>query len=308
MKHKIYCPDLECGSCTKVLTKALGEVGANAILFSSDAVEFESEEKHPDKFISAIKNKGYRASLHPFKKLTFRERAQDFFKNKQKYVHEYLMLQHTFYTLIILFVLEIMSYFAFFKVIPDFLSTYGWWILYVNLAIVSIGAAIWHFKSYKGQVTCMVGMMTGMTFGMQTGMVLGTIFGVTNGLFPGGMIGMLAAVGIGFYNGKCCGVMGVMEGMMAGVMGGVMGAMIGTMFAVDHILWFMPVFMLINLFIMWGLSYMLFEEMVEGKPDITRTPAPFWTFFSYCFVAIAILTILMIYGPKTGLASLGGTL
>lgn len=307
MRHKIYCPDLECESCTNVLSKTLHDAGANDISFSPNAVEFESAEDS-QKFLFAIRTKGYRANTEPFQKPTLAQRAQDFFNNKQKYKHEYLMLRHALYTFIILFALEIMSYVAFFRATPDFFTTYAWWLLYVNLAVVSIGSAIWHFKSYKGQVTCMVGMMTGMTFGMQTGMMLGTIFGATNGLFPGGMIGMLSAVGIGYYNGKCCGIMGAMEGMMAGVMGGVMGAMIGTMFAVDNILWFMPAFMLINLAIMWGLSYMLFEEMVEGKPDIQRTPAPFWTFFSYCFIAITLLSVLMIYGPKTGLASLGGTL
>ena len=96
--------------------------------------------------------------------------------------------------------------------------------------------------------------------------------------------------------------MGVMEGMMAGVMGGLMGAMIGTMMRVDNILLFMPVFMILNLFIMWGLSYMLFEEVVEDNPTIQKKEINFLTFFSYCFIATLIITILIIYGPKTGLA------
>ena len=96
--------------------------------------------------------------------------------------------------------------------------------------------------------------------------------------------------------------MGLLEGMMAGVMGGLMGSMIGTMFAVDHILWLMPFFMFINLVIMWGLSYMLFEEVVEHQEKIEKRPLDFTTFFSYCLIATTFFIILMVYGFKTGLA------
>ena len=151
----------------------------------------------------------------------------------------------------------------------------------------------------------MVGMMIGMTFGMQTGMMLGTIIAATNGLFVGGLTAMLIAVSVGFYNGKCCGIMGVMEGMMAGVMGGIMGSMIGTMFRVDHILWFMPAFTLINILILWGLSYMLFEEVVEHNPSTKKAPVSFSTFFFACLIVSAALTTLIVYGPRTGLAAIG---
>ena len=148
----------------------------------------------------------------------------------------------------------------------------------------------------------MVGMMVGMTFGMQTGMMIGTIIASTNGIFMGGMTGMLCAVGIGIFNGRCCGIMGILEGMMAGIMGGLMGAMVGTMFFADHILWLMPVFMFLNVAVMWGLSYMLYEEFVEDNPKTQMHPARFSSLLVFGIISSALLLVIMVYGMKTGLA------
>lgn len=310
MQKKIYCPDIECESCVKVLTRALKNIGASGLNFEKDSVlvDFDSEKVAEKDLLAVIAQKGYRAAFEPFERKTFGERFREFWENRQKYAVEYMMLRYAFFTFVILGLLDVFAFYAFFQKIPAFVTSYGWWLLYLDLAVVSIGSAIWHFKAYKARVTSMIGMMVGMTFGMQTGIMLGTILGATNGLFVGGVVGMTVAVGVGFYNGKCCGIMGVMEGMMAGVMGGVMGGMIGTMFRVDNILLFMPIFTLFNLLILLGLSYMLFEEVVEGSPGVTRQPVEFVTFFSYCLTATVILTIIMVYGPKTGLAVLGGTL
>ena len=114
------------------------------------------------------------------------------------------------------------------------------------------------------------------------------------------MIGIIAGV----YNGKCCGIMGIMEGMMAGIMGGVMGSMIGVMFRVDYINIFMPFFMLANIMVMFGLSYMLFEEIVEDNINVRKKSLNFSKFFSYFLIINLILILIMVYGPKTGLARL----
>jgi hypothetical protein len=236
---------------------------------------------------------------------TINERLKDFIRNKKKYEVEYTMLRYSLLVFVLISLLELIAYFALFKDMPHFVSRYAWWIFYLNIAVVALASSIWHLKSYKTEVTMMAGMMIGMTFGMQTGMMIGTIITATNGLITGGLIGMLSAVTVGFYNGKCCGIMGILEGMMAGVMGGLMGGMIGTMFYVDHILLLMPFFMLINVLIMAGLSYMLYEEMVEGK-KIQKTPIEFGKLFSYSLVITVVFITIMIYGPKTGLPALGG--
>ncbi|RJQ22259.1 cation transporter [Candidatus Woesearchaeota archaeon] len=307
MKTKVYCPDIECESCIKVLTKVLEKLpGIEHFEFKHNAVEVTSDgQVKPSEIVSAIQQKGYRASLDELHKMTLTERFRDFRKNPQKYAVERLMLRNTVLTLLALFALNLFAYFTFLKSVPDFLAKYAWWILYIDVSVVSIGAAIWHIKSYKTNVTSMVGMMIGMTFGMQTGMMLGTIIAATNGLFVGGIAGMVLAVGVGFYNGRCCGIMGIMEGMMAGVMGGVMGSMIGAMFRVDNILWFMPAFTIINVFIMWGLSYMLFEEVVEHNTTTRKHPVDFSTFFFACLLASIALNALIIYGPRTGIAAVG---
>lgn len=305
MKTKIYCPDIECDSCIKLISKALGnKKGVKEFTFTHEAVDiFHEDSVKPNELIDIIREKGFRADLQPFVRKTFRERFRDFRENKKKYEVEYMMIKYGLLAFFLLAILDVFAYFAVFKTIPNFISKYAWWLFYTNITVISIGAAVWHFKSYKTSVTTMMGMMIGMTFGMQTGMMLGTIIGATNGLFMGGMTGMLVASALGFYTGKCCGSMGVLEGLMAAVMGGPMGAMIGSMFFVDHILWFMPAYMILNLIILVGLSYLLFEEVVEHNLKIKKKAIDFTTFFSYCLIATTALTVLMIYGFKTGLAA-----
>ncbi|MBI5398586.1 heavy metal translocating P-type ATPase [Candidatus Woesearchaeota archaeon] len=307
MNVKIYCPDMSCDSCIQTICSALeNTAGIESFVIRHDAVDisYDPSKINPEMLITKIQEKGYRAGLAPFERKTFKERLRDALTNKEKYDVEYRMFRYSALTFFILLLLEIGTYLALFDTHPAFLEIYGWWIFYITVAVVSIGSAMWHMKSYQATVTSMVGMMLGMTFGMQTGMMIGTIIGVSNGLFVGGMTGMIVAVGVGFYNGKRCGIMGVLEGMMAGVMGGVMGSMIGTMFRVDHILYFMPVFMAINIAVMWGLSYMLFEEVVENKPTTKKVPVKFARFFSYCLIVVSLLAALILYGPKTGLAAL----
>ena len=300
MNNKFYCPDIECDSCVKLIKKTLEKNnGINSIKFNKDSFEVNYNEKtiNDEKIINLIKDKGFRVSLEEFERKTFKERFRDFRENKNKYEIEYKMLRYSLYSLLIIIVLELLFFF-FFK---NHLK-YAWWIFYLDLAIISIGASMWHIKSYQTRITSMVGMMIGMTFGMQTGMMLGTILSITNGLFLGGLLGMTSAVIVGIYNGRYSGIMGIMEGMMAGLMGGLMGSMIGTMFRIENILFFMPFFMIINLFIMWGLSYMLFEEVIEENPNIKNNKISFLKFFSYCFIFILLFILIIIYGPKTGLA------
>ncbi|MFA4887083.1 MAG: hypothetical protein WC595_02640 [Candidatus Nanoarchaeia archaeon] len=298
---KVYCPDLECDSCVKVLTKTLVNANFRDFKFEKDGVILD-QEGDPNHAVKIIQEKGYRAALSPFERKSFSERLRDFKENKKKYEVEYKLLKFTLITFVLLSMFEVIAYYAFFKSVPEFLSKYSWWLLYSALSVVGIAAAVVHVRSYRAEVTHMVGMMIGMTVGMQTGLLVGVILGATNGFFIGALVGMLVAVILGIVNGKCCGIMGVLEGMMAGVMGGTMGGMIGAMMVVDNILIFMPFFMVINLIILLGLSYMLFEEVVEHNVKMQKVPIEFFTFFSYCLIALTLLIIIMVYGPKSGIA------
>ena len=146
----------------------------------------------------------------------------------------------------------------------------------------------------------MSGMMIGMTMGMQTGLMLGSVFGATNGLFIGSLVGLILGVTAGVLTGKCCGIMGIIQGLMAGLMGGIMGPMTTLMLFSDHLLWFMPLFMAVNLVIVWGFSYMIFEEMVENK-EVTKAPISFFKLTLFSIVITAILVMVMVFGIKSPL-------
>jgi hypothetical protein len=116
---------------------------------------------------------------------------------------------------------------------------------------------------------------------------------------------MLISVGLGALTGQCCGIMGVLEGMMAGVMGGTMGPMVTVMMFSDNLNVFMPFYVVINLIIMWGLVYMMYEEGVEGKQGVRTKDIDFFTFSSFVIVVAALIIITMVYGPKSPLVSFG---
>ena len=234
----------------------------------------------------------------------FSSRMNAFFTDKQKHGIERKMMLYSIIAIALLILIESAAYLAFFRQ-GMYFERYAWWVLYLDIAVVSIGAAIWHIKSYSLKFNHMAGMMRGMTFGMISGFMIGAIIGATNGMLVGSFAGVIIGTLAGWYNGKCCGIMGVMEGMMAGLMGGLMGAMTGVMLFVDHILYFMPLFMAINLAIIWGLSYMVYEEIIEKEKDVSTKAVAFWKFFALCLVVALILTAIILYAPSFGLTARG---
>ncbi|MSR86191.1 copper chaperone [Candidatus Woesearchaeota archaeon] len=300
---KVYVPDMECESCSTLLKKRFDKIESiKNLKFSSDAVDvsFDETKVNIETVLQTIKDAGYRAATHPFEKKTLKERKREFFEKKEKFQLERKVILYSLSLFLILSLLEVGAYFLFLKNIPYFLEKYTWWFFYLNISIATLGTALWHYLSYKAKTTCMLGMMIGMTMGMQTGMMLGAVFGATNGLFLGAVVGLVTGVTVGIFTGKCCGVMGVLQGMMAGLMGGVMGPMVTLMLFADHILWFMPLYMLINVLIVWGFSYMIFEEMVENK-DVQKIPLPFQKLLFYSILVAGILITLMLYGIKSPL-------
>ena len=300
MKVKIYCPDIECDSCIRVLDKRFkGIQGIEDFEIKEEylLIEYDESLVKIDNIMSVIKNAGFRASTEPFERKSFKERLRHFKENKSHYLIESTAIKYAFWIFIMLTVVETIAYFGILKTIPNFINNYAIWFFHTNLTVASVGGAMWHLYSYKIKVTCMMGMMIGMTIGMQTGMLIGAILGATNGFFIGALVGMLISVTVGAITGKCCGIMGIMEGMMAGVMGGTMGPMITVMMFTDHLHWLMPFYIIINLIITWGLIYLVFEESVEGKKH-EKQPVDFSLFASICFLVTTILVLIMLYGPK----------
>jgi copper chaperone CopZ len=302
METRIYVPDIECDSCVKLIRKTLNKnEGIDSFTIEDDAVliDFNKHKTNEKEIIKSIEKLQFRAATSPFERKSFSERWRHFKENTHQYEIEKQIFTNGLMIFLILFIVEGLLYFFMLKDITNFVAKYSWWILYLNISIATISMAMWHVYTYRVKVTCMIGMMIGMTFGMQTGMMLGAIIGATNGFFMGAMVGMIVGTAIGALTGTCCGIMGVMEGIMAGIMGGTMGAMITVMMLSDHILIFMPVYMGLNVIIMWGLSYMLYEEVVEGKQGVTKDPIDFTTIASFAIIATVILLMIILFGPKS---------
>jgi copper chaperone CopZ len=301
MKTTLYVQDIECESCTRLVDRSIKTLhGINEYTIQKDSViiDYDPSLIKEEAIIEAISSKGYAASKFPLSKMSFKRRFEDILKNKKKYAVERKMFLISLASFFSLLAIDLLAYFLLFRNQAGFFAATWQWFLYLDITVVSIAAAIWHLKAYKGAVTSMTGMMIGMTLGMQAGFMIGAVFGAVNGLFIGSMIGMISGVLLGVYGGKDTGIMGALQGMMSGLMGGTMGAMTTYMMMNDHVLLFMPAFMLINIAIMWGMSYMIYEEVVEDK-KVQVVPTDFGTFFAYVFIFSIILAAIMIYAPKS---------
>ena len=305
MKTKIYIPDIECESCSRLLDKKIGHMdGVENFEIHSDSMDITYDEKtiKAEDIVTAIEDLKFRASVRPYERKSFSERWRDLQENPHKYSMIGKTIGYGALTFLILALIQAIAYAGFLNnAIPNFLTHYVWWLIYLDISVATIGATIWYMSSYKGNVTCMTGMMIGMTVGMQAGMMIGAVVGGSNGFFTGAMVGMTVAVIAGTLTGAVCGVMGAVQGMMSGVMAGTMGAMITVMMFTDHVFIFMPYYMIINVLILLGLIYLFYEEVVEGKKDVKKKPVDMISFVSACVIITAIITIIMIYGPKSPL-------
>jgi hypothetical protein len=215
-----------------------------------------------------------------------------------KFAESKRLFGYVIFSFIMLLILDAVAYFLLFNQIPDFITKFSWWMLYLDLSIVTIGGALWYYASYKGYVSCMASMMIGMTLGMQTGMMLGAVFGAVNGYFIGAMIGMLLGTVIGLITGRAS-IMGALQGMMSGLMGGTMGAMITVMMFTDHVLLFMPFYMLINVAILIGFVYMYHDEIIKDNKEVVKKHISFAVFSGLCILIAIILSAILIYAPKS---------
>jgi len=208
------------------------------------------------------------------------------------------VILYTTVIFIALVLMHIIAYFGIFSSIPNFLGKYIWWIFYLDVSVAALAGALWYYASYKGYVSCMASMMIGMTVGMQTGMMLGAVFGAVNGFFIGAMVGMILGTIAGVITGRSS-VMGFVQGMMSGVMGGTMSAMITVMMFTDHILVFMPFYMIINVVILAGFVYMYHDEVIKDNKEIVKDEVDLATMIAICIIFTAILTTILVYAPKS---------
>ncbi|MFO1417318.1 MAG: hypothetical protein U1E83_01475 [Methylotetracoccus sp.] len=183
---------------------------------------------------------------------------------------------------------------------PDLLRRYGWWMVYLDINVTVLVAMSSYLRTYHfGSISHMLGMVMGMTAGMQVGTMIGAVLGATNGFFVGAMVGMLAGVAAGAYVGcRCRTTMAIVHGLMSGAMAGTMGAMLIVMMLRDRVLFFMPVFTFVNILIVVVGVYLFYEEGVAtGRCGIRRKGGA-WSQFAIGMSAIALLSTLMVAGPK----------
>ncbi len=86
MKERIFSPDIECESCTKVIGKVFKKLqGIESFTIKGNYIDVEFDESliHSENIIQAIKSKDYRASLKPYTKKRIVERAKEFLVNKK---------------------------------------------------------------------------------------------------------------------------------------------------------------------------------------------------------------------------------
>ena len=306
MKTTLYIQDIECDSCVRIVDRSIKRLqGINEFSVKNDHVliDYDPSLIKEETIVESISRSGYKTSTTPISHMSYKQRWRDFTANKRKYWVEWRMLIYTAVAFLFLLGIDAALYLIFFAGSQGFLSHYWQWFIYLDITIVTVAAGLWHLKAYRGAITSMTGMMLGMTLGMQAGFMVGAVVGATNGMFTGSMAGMFTGVFLGGYAGKDSGIMGALQGIMSGLMGGTMGAMLTVMLLADHISLFMPFFMAVNVVILWGMSYMVYEEMVEDK-RVQVAPAEFGTLFSWVFVAAIVLGLIMVYGPKSLLVAI----
>ncbi|MEK6929034.1 MAG: hypothetical protein AABW65_03740 [Nanoarchaeota archaeon] len=209
------------------------------------------------------------------------------------------LIKTFFYSIITAFITIIVLYLIKLKDVENFIPKYGLVILLSSLSYAIISLTIRQVRAYK-ELPCMAGMMVGMTVGMISGFLPGFYIASTNGMFIGSVWGMTIGIIFGIWNGKCCGIMGIMEGTMAGFMGGLMGAMTAFMLLNDNLKIASIIIFIISSFIIFSLNYMIYKEMRESRTQSEEDN--FITIF-ITFILTIITTWIIVYGPRSGVFS-----
>ncbi|MBI3334225.1 hypothetical protein HYZ97_01955 [Candidatus Pacearchaeota archaeon] len=200
-----------------------------------------------------------------------------------------------FSSLITSFLLFFFLFYLKLKSLDGFSQNYVFFLFFLIVSYALLLPAVRQVQAFK-ELPCMSGMMIGMTLGMISGFLPGFFVSSTNGMFVGGIFGMAVGIGFGIYNGKCCGIMGILEGTMAGFMGGLMGAMTSLMMFNDHLKSAGVIVFLISGFILFGLNYMIYNE--SRNLEVKIKEGQFITIV-LSFILTALSIWLMVFGPRS---------
>ena len=302
MEFELELGGMSCGSCERIIEKVAEKAGAEVKEIDSrnGKVTIVSEESKIAGIREELAKRGFA------EKGSKEDVGRGDLKNVVGYILAVLSIQphveeearlvnHAIASAIVLAGLNILAYLFF----VQGLENGGKYIPFLALAIVASITTVFaylHAKCYRKIMSCQNGMMVGMTMGMVPGFMVGAIIAATNGMFLGSVAGILTGAWLGLKSGKCCGVMGAMEGVMAGLMSGLMGPMTVIMTLNDNMLALLYLIFGISVFLLGGLSYMLYRE--EGETPVANTKLSEFIVLGIAFnLALLAIMLFALKGP-----------
>ena len=309
---------MTCASCERILSKYVSKLQGVTLVSISAAKGRMLVKTDGDKRAEvekAVEEAGYRVGDYSAKEsaesadnsscssdsaalVSFKSIFYGILDNKPEWVAERRILVHSIGSLAALGLLLAFLYVGVWQTFPKFSTAMLPLLELAAVSVVAIVAAGYHFASYHKPISCSIGMMEGMTFGMMAGFLVGALLGASSGMFWGSTLGMLIGCAAGVWAGRNSGVMGIMEGLMAGVMSGTMGAMLSVMLLAEPLVIFLTLLTVLCVLILMALVYMQIKEFgILGK---NASIATFGSMASASLIFFVFLSILMVYGPKSG--------
>lgn len=301
---------MHCESCARIIERTVARhegARVKSIDTANNRVVIESRRGQLQKIRDELREKGYQLLLPG-------EKAADGFEagslqrgivflksmvlNARGFEVEHALMRRSLGAVAVVLAAQAVLYALVFSRIPGFLNTYWSVTILTAVSVAAFLFAYYHSNAFRKSSSCMTGMMTGMTFGMAGGFLIGAFVGATNGMFLGSIVGMLTGMSLGYVTGRSCGVMGVMEGMMGGLMAGTMGAMLSAMLIYDRLVPFLFILTATEAIILAAYSYMLYKEFGNMRPGDMKASGS-----EFAVLALAmnlVLTVVYVYGPKTG--------
>lgn len=277
-KAEFTVADLECVSCERAVERALLKAGAKGVEFSGTTVFVTAPDSIAEgKLMSAVSGAGHRISL-------------------KKTASGRLERKTLIYSATFLFAFTLLEFAIFLGLFgAEWLGKRAPWLFILNVSAILSAGTLANISAYKGNVSCMTGMMLGMAAGMQGGMLSGYVLGVTNGFFTGALVSTAFGMLFGYFSGKRGGLMAALQGLMAGFMGGAMGAMTSVMMVGWGFEAFTLWFAVANSAI-FALIFPMIAEYV-GTGAISEGNVPIGKLAIHFVLAATALSAVLVFGP-----------
>ncbi|MFH0962353.1 MAG: heavy-metal-associated domain-containing protein [archaeon] len=276
---------MHCNSCVTRVREALEAAGAKEVSIrlakgGLSEVAFVSGGKPEEIFVKAVEAEGYSIGSHPEKKAPGKV---------EKSAAIWIVSALALFTLA-----EFGALFLFFG--SSWLVQRAPWVFLLNLSAALSAGTISQLSAYRGEISCMSGMMLGMLAGMQAGLLTGYVLGATNGFFAGALFSTIFGMFFGWLAGRGSGLMGALQGLMSGFMGGAMGAMTSVMMVGYGFEIFTLWFSLANAGIFAGFFPLVVQYVSAGNVEVQKFSGA--EFLAHFLSAATFLAAVFVFGPK----------